>query len=115
MMNDIADSYEGIEPGTAAEGAPAIALFSDDQSIYRVLVLGIVGSQYRVQFVDFGNVALTDKVWPIENRFMELPAQAVLCSLSLMPVGETWEDTDSYFGDKEFVCQFISKQPEDNT
>lgn len=114
-MNDIADSYEGIEPGAAAAGAPAIALFAEDQSIYRVRVLAAVGSQYRVKFVDFGNIALTDKVWPIESRFMELPAQAVHCALSLIPAGEAWGDTDRYFGDGEFVCQFVSKQPEDGT
>lgn len=113
-MNQISESYDGIQPSTVEKGAPAIALFLEDGAIYRARVLATVGSQYRVQFVDFGNVCLTDKVWPIENKFLELPEQAIHCTLGLSPAGESWGSAVTHFGDTEFVCQFISKA-EDKT
>ncbi|XP_044268321.1 maternal protein tudor-like isoform X2 [Tribolium madens] len=114
MMEEIQQAYKGRQPGTAAVGAPVIGLFPEDRVLYRAEVLETLASQYKVYYVDFGNVSVIDKVWPIETRFMELPAQAICCKLSgIEPPTDTWPEANNYgqyFDKKQFFCKFISTE-----
>lgn len=63
-------------------------------------------------YVDFGNVSTVNKIWPIEKKFMELPAQAIACSLNnIKPVNAEWPVADNfsdYFDKDRFTCSFIN-------
>ncbi|XP_008191203.2 maternal protein tudor isoform X2 [Tribolium castaneum] len=114
MMEEIQQAYKGRQAGTATVGAPVIGLFPEDRVLYRAKVLETLGSQYKVYYVDFGNVSVIDKVWPIEKRFMELPAQAICCKLrGIDPPTDTWPEANNYgqyFDKKQFFCKFISTE-----
>uniref|UniRef100_A0A6P7FIK6 Uncharacterized protein LOC114328275 isoform X2 n=1 Tax=Diabrotica virgifera virgifera TaxID=50390 RepID=A0A6P7FIK6_DIAVI len=111
MMEEIHDFYKDRKPELVVCGAPVVALFPEDNVLYRARVLEVVGIDYKVYFVDFGNVSIVSKTFPIDKKFMNLPAQAIACSLNgVSPVGEDWADPDTYSGyfDKDaFVCNFI--------
>ncbi|KAJ8968977.1 hypothetical protein NQ317_001098 [Molorchus minor] len=113
MMEDIQQAYKSRKPETSVIGAPVIGLFPEDNVLYRAQVLEVVGSQYKVYYVDFGNVSTVSKVWPIEKKFMNLPAQAIICGVSgIGPQNGQWPNTDNYskYFDKDmFICKFINK------
>lgn len=110
MMEEIQQFYKDKTPGTSNVGAPVVGLFPEDNVLYRAQVVELQGSRTKVMYVDFGNVAIIDKVWPVENRFMELPAQAVCCKLyGVDKLGEIWSDAGSYgpyFDKRQFNCKF---------
>lgn len=115
-MEDIQQFYKSRKPEpVSAVGAPVVGLFPEDNVLYRAQILEILGAQYKIYYVDFGNVSTVSKVWPIEKKFMNLPAQAIVCSLrDVAPPGEagTWPDAEAYsnYFDKEsFVCKFIDE------
>jgi hypothetical protein len=114
MMDEIQQAYKNRQPSTATVGSPVIGLFPEDSVLYRAQVLEVTGSQFKVYYVDFGNVSVIDKMWPIEMRFMELPAQAICCKLDgIEPPSDTWPDASSYtryFDKKQFFCRFISTE-----
>ncbi|KAG5895989.1 hypothetical protein JTB14_005095 [Gonioctena quinquepunctata] len=116
MMEEIQEFYKSRKPEMSVVGAPIIGLFPEDNVLYRARVLELVGRQYKVFYVDFGNVSTIDKVWPIDKKFMNLPAQATVCSLNcIAPVGDDWSDPDSYsryFEKDTFTCNFINKDEE---
>ncbi|CAG9833553.1 unnamed protein product [Diabrotica balteata] len=118
MMEEIHDFYKDRKPELVVCGAPVVALFPEDNVLYRARVLEVVGIDYKVYYVDFGNVSIVSKTWPIDKKFMNLPAQAIACSLNgISPIGEDWADPDTYSGyfDKEaFVCNFIKTVDEKN-
>nr|CAI5849376.1 unnamed protein product [Callosobruchus analis] len=113
LMEDIQLFYKGRNSESSVVGAPVIGLFPEDNVLYRAQVLEVMGNQYKVFYVDFGNVSTINKIWPIEKKFMELPAQAIVCSLhGLKPNGDTWLDPDSYslYFDKDtYICRFVDK------
>ncbi|KAF2901435.1 hypothetical protein ILUMI_04750 [Ignelater luminosus] len=114
MMNDIQTHYLNIKPDHASSGAPVIAVYPDDGIMYRGRVLEVKGLDYRVQYVDFGNVCITNKVWPIENKFMTLPAQAIHCGLNgIVHLGDAWPVPDifsTYFAKESITCSFVENQ-----
>lgn len=115
MMGEIQKTYTGIKPvANVPVGSSVIALFPEDKILYRARILNSQNSQYRVQYIDFGNVSTTDKVWPVEQKFMDLPAQAVYCCLNgLLPCDTDWPDVDAfstYFNKENFTCNIISKE-----
>lgn len=111
MMEDIQKSYKGRPTFTAVVGAPIIGLFPEDNVLYRAEVLEIIDSRYKVYYVDFGNVSIIDKVWPIELRFMELPAQAICCKLQgIEPPENGWNNANNYsqyFAKNQYFCRFL--------
>lgn len=116
LVEDIQQFYKSRKPETVGTvGTPIIGLFPEDNVLYRAQILEIVGTQYKVYYIDFGNVSTITKIWPIDKKFMNLPAQAIVCSLrDVAPSGEagTWPDADSYsnYFDKEsFLCRFIDE------
>ncbi|XP_025835446.1 maternal protein tudor-like isoform X2 [Agrilus planipennis] len=111
MMEDIQESYQNRYPSSIdlSISSPVIALFPEDGVVYRAQIIESIGSQWKVQYVDFGNVAITEKIWPIERKFMEMPAQAICCGLALLPVEKTWPEPDafsSYFNKEHYSCNF---------
>lgn len=115
-MSEIQQFYKGRKPESAVVGAPVIGLFPEDNVLYRAQILEILGGQYKVYYVDFGNVSSITKVWPIEKKFMNLPAQAIVCSLNeIAPPGDQWPNADSYskyFEKDKYVCKFVNKDEE---
>lgn len=111
-MEDIQEFYKNQADICCVEGAPAIALFPEDNVFYRSRILKVVGSQYKVYYVDFGNISVVDKVWPIDVKFMELPMQAVPCGLGgIQAVGSEWPDPISFtdYMQKDCLdCEFLS-------
>lgn len=112
-MEDIQNAYFKRQPTTATTGSPVVALFPEDGVLYRAIVLEDNNPSYRVQYVDFGNIAMVDKIWPLEKRFIKLPAQAIHCALSSIKCKEDkWPQPDvfsSYFDKDTFDCTFVSK------
>lgn len=112
-MEDIQKAYSKRKPGVASTGSAVVALFPEDSVLYRAIVLENNSPSYRVQYVDFGNIAMVDKIWPIEKRFMKLPAQAIHCALDCIKCNDTkWPQPDvfsPYFDKDVFNCKFVSK------
>ncbi|KAK4880286.1 hypothetical protein RN001_008432 [Aquatica leii] len=116
LMEDIQNTYCKIKPENVPVNAPVVALFPEDKVLYRGYVHELKGNQYHVQYVDFGNFATTSKVWPIEKKFLKLPAQAICCALNAVtPVNETdgWVNIDAFapfFEKEDFTGTFTLVQ-----
>jgi len=86
IMATMADYYnEHIEPmSSVTAGAIVAAKYSEDESWYRAEVLSVSDDGVSVLFVDYGNSELVtmDRIQPINNRFLSLPAQAIQCSIT---------------------------------
>lgn len=109
MMTDIQSMYKNMKPDTGEVGAPMIGLFSEDNVLYRARILDTIGSQYKVYYIDFGNVSIVEKVWRIDKKFMELPAQAICCGLNAIEppsVAPESNDFGKYFDKESFDCKF---------
>lgn len=97
-------------------GSCVLALFPEDNSVYRAEVLENKGfDSYLVFFVDFGNTCIVqcNHVWPLDNELLELPKMALKCSLKgVSPVEKEWSvdnQEDKYFNGSLYRCEFISK------
>ncbi|KAF5277757.1 hypothetical protein FQR65_LT03737 [Abscondita terminalis] len=114
LMEDIQNFYCNVKPESVPVNAPVVALFPEDNVLYRAYVNEVNGNQYHVQYIDFGNLATTTKVYRVEKKFMNLPAQAVCCALDgIAPLddGNDWTNIDSfatYFDKEVFSCTFNS-------
>lgn len=113
MMEDIQVAYRKRKPETCPVGAPVVALFPDDNVLYRAVVVENNPVSFRVHYVDFGNISVTEKIWPIEKKFMELPVQAICCGLSgICCPGEKWPEPSCFewfFNKNTFTCSFVFK------
>ncbi|ERL93507.1 hypothetical protein D910_10796 [Dendroctonus ponderosae] len=113
MMEEIQQFYKGRKAELSAVGAPVIGLFPEDSVLYRGQVLEVLGNQYKVLYVDFGNVSTVNKVWPIDKKFMQMPAQAICCGFKgIEPIGGNWPDPSTfaqYFGKDCFMARFLEK------
>ncbi|XP_076320175.1 uncharacterized protein LOC143230461 [Tachypleus tridentatus] len=70
------------------EDTPCVAQFSEDGAWYRALVTKVLPSgEYEVLFVDYGNSECChqDVVKCIKPQFLNLPKQAVWCTLAGVP------------------------------
>lgn len=115
-MEEVQLFYKSRKPEkVSAIGAPIIGLFPEDNVLYRAQILEVIGNQYKIYYVDFGNVSTVTKIWPIEKKFMTLPAQAIACSLrDVAPPTETgsWPEADAfsnYFDRDNFLARFIDE------
>lgn len=111
-MEELQTNYRKRQPGSAVAGAPVIVQFSEDGALYRAVVLSSQFNQYHVKYIDYGNVATVNKVYPIEKKYMKLPAQAILCGLrGIAPCSDNWPNPNTYspyFDKDHFNCQFTS-------
>lgn len=116
-MEDIQTVYCNRKPFRAVIGSPVIGIFPDDKVLYRAEVLDIIGNQHKLRFVDFGNVSTVEEVYPIDRKFMELPAQAVVCKLiGVAPLEHNnWGDLEkfeSFFNKEHYSCTFVALEAE---
>lgn len=115
-MDDIQNTYVNPKSITAMIGSPVIAIFPDDNVLYRAKVLENHLNRYRVFYVDFGNTATVTEVYGIQRKFLELPAQAVNCCLrGVVPLEHEWGAADCYgdvFGKETFTCSFLACENE---
>lgn len=112
MMAEIQTFYKNLKPDEGVVGAPMIGLFTEDNVLYRAQILEVLNNQYKIYYVDFGNVSTVDKVWKIDRKFMKLPAQAICCSLNGIESANSWPnatDFSKYFDKESFDCRFISQ------
>lgn len=84
------------EENEVAIGSFCVAKFSEDDKWYRGLVMGSrPDDEYDVFFVDFGDQEWVtgDKIAPAWSGILQLPLQAVECSLvDVQPFGDDWKD-----------------------
>ncbi|XP_061180909.1 uncharacterized protein LOC133189557 [Saccostrea echinata] len=97
LVADIQEHYEagGSELENINLGDPVVAKFSEDEAWYRAYVENIQRSNITVRFVDYGNadVVTKDALRQVEQKFREVPAQALRCSLSgVKPLQTGWSD-----------------------
>ena len=76
-----------------------MAVFAEDGAFYRAEVVEINKSLGTiVRYIDYGNRAIVDpkQMYRVEKRFMELPKQAVNCSLkNIVPAnGMSWSNAN---------------------
>lgn len=71
-----------------------LAQCSLDKCWYRARVLTTADSQFEVQFIDYGNTEMIspDRMIMCSANFLELPVQAIPCSLSQVPSRENWPE-----------------------
>lgn len=116
MMDDIQNTYVNRKSITGMIGSPVIAIFPEDNVLYRARILENRLNRYRVFYVDFGNTATVNEVYPIQRKFLELPAQAINCCLrGVVPQEHEWGAADNYaeiFGKESFVCTFLACENE---
>lgn len=115
MMNCLQSTYKKHRSIEAVVNQAVVAEYPADKAYYRALVLEVAPGKFKVQYVDFGNISGTSKVFAIEEQHMTLPAQAVRCQLSgIKPVGGSeWPKANhmvKYFGEAdEFACEFVAQ------
>ena len=86
IMATMADYYnEHVKPvSSITMGTIVAAQYSEDESWYRAKVLSVDNDSVSVLFVDYGNseVVTMEKIQPIDDQFLSLPAQAIHCSIT---------------------------------
>lgn len=86
VMATMADYYnEHVIPmPSVAMGTIVAAQYSEDRSWYRAKVLSVDDNDISVLFIDYGNseVVTMEKIQPINDQFVSLPAQAIHCSIT---------------------------------
>jgi len=65
LMEEIQEFYKNRKNETCVSGAPVVGLFPEDNVLYRAQIIEALGGQYKVFYVDFGNISTISKVWPI--------------------------------------------------
>ena len=89
LMAEIEDHYGVLSPSdqtftTATARLACCAKFSQDQAWYRARIRELSGSEVTVHYVDYGNSEglPLSQLKSLSSKFIELPAQAVLCHLT---------------------------------
>ena len=107
-LQEFYDSTDAVHVNNVVVGSTVVARFSDDNAWYRGVVNGFDDDKVNVMFVDFGNsdtVALSE-LRELENKFRQLPAHAVCCSLSgVCPLSKSGD----WNGDEKKFLEIISK------
>ncbi|XP_011501668.1 PREDICTED: maternal protein tudor [Ceratosolen solmsi marchali] len=116
MMNEIQTTYINHQPISEQLkiGDSVIAILPDDGILYRAEIVELhKPSGYIVQYVDYGDQAVVDpqNVYAVEKKFMQLPKQAIFCSLkNITPVtGSNWDnftELNEFFNTEKFECIF---------
>ncbi|KAE8589413.1 hypothetical protein XENTR_v10017554 [Xenopus tropicalis] len=75
-------------------GKICCAFFSGDGNWYRAMVMGVEQKGTKVRFMDYGNTEELEagELCDIPSQLLELPFQAIRCSLTgVKPIGEKWD------------------------
>lgn len=100
LSEEIAQYCTSFEEGQQnplifCEGDIVLAKWSEDEMWYRGEVIGVDSSNdntSKVTFIDYGNseVISSENLVPCPRNFLELPAQAIPCSLAQVPHSDSW-------------------------
>lgn len=71
-------------------GMICAALFSDDGNWYRAKVLSKTSDGYKVFYIDYGNMSVTNQLRELPLNIVELPSFAKKCSLRLPSDYTSW-------------------------
>ncbi|XP_073412720.1 tudor domain-containing protein 1 isoform X2 [Dendrobates tinctorius] len=123
LLNQLNESLRQYCTQNKAEGySPARdeicgAYYAGDENWYRAQVKDFgPGAAAKILFVDYGNNedVSVDKLCKIPSSFLELPCQAICCSLSgVKPDGETWsEDSVKIFQKSVVGVKLLAKAVE---
>ena len=86
IMATMADYYnEHVKAiSSVTMGTIVAAQYSEDESWYRAKVISVDDDSVSVLFIDYGNseAVTMEKIQPIDNQFLSLPAQAIHCSIT---------------------------------
>uniref|UniRef100_A0A4W3I021 Tudor domain containing 6 n=1 Tax=Callorhinchus milii TaxID=7868 RepID=A0A4W3I021_CALMI len=123
LMNSIAKKYGplGRNEGLVKKPEPGLlccAKFKADHLYYRAVITEILDGQFRVFFIDYGNLELVDwhDVKALLPEYRKLPALAVKCCLAdLVPKEATWsKEAIAYFEkvvfEKHLVVHVLDKE-----
>ena len=111
MMTQLDQQYTALKESDlqllhARVGTICAAQYSEDNSWYRAEVTAAEKGKYKVKFVDYGNGEwlTANKLKILSRDYLELPAQAVECSLSGVTArnGDWTEKAISEFEDTTF-------------
>lgn len=115
-LNDPQSAVQTGATGIVHPGDLVQAMFADDSSWYRAVVKEIHDNAMAlVEFVDFGNTAMTpiSKMSRLHKSFLQLPRYSTHCMLSGAAALGTEETLDPQVlaaigdGGEKFKCQFI--------
>ena len=99
LMNDIASDVGSLPKlEQLVKGKPCIGMFSEDGGWYRGRILDTKSGEARLFFVDYGNEewVSNDNIKSMPEKFVQLPIQAVLCSLSSVKPGSvSWSQSET--------------------
>lgn len=76
-------------------GQLCVASCAEDEQYYRAKIVSLSKESAEVFYLDYGNVESVplSAIQPIPGDLLDLPAQAVRCSLAqVRPEGQSWED-----------------------
>uniref|UniRef100_UPI00398E6E3C tudor domain-containing protein 6-like isoform X2 n=1 Tax=Pristiophorus japonicus TaxID=55135 RepID=UPI00398E6E3C len=123
LMNSIAKKYGnlGRNEGLVKKPEPGLlccAKFKADHLFYRAVITEILDGQFRVFFIDYGNMEVVDwhDVKALLPEYRKLPALAVKCCLAdLSPKEGTWSrEAIAYFEkavfEKHLVVHVLEKE-----
>ncbi|XP_067841367.1 tudor domain-containing protein 6-like [Heptranchias perlo] len=123
LMNSIAKKYGnlGRNEGLVKKPEPGLlccAKFKADNLFYRAVITEILDGQFRVFFIDYGNMEVVDwhDVKALLPEYRKLPALAVKCCLAdLAPKEGTWNrEAIAYFEkavfEKHLVVHVLEKE-----
>ncbi|XP_062322875.1 tudor domain-containing 6 isoform X2 [Osmerus eperlanus] len=84
-----------VEIDTLSTGSPCIAIFTDDEQLYRAEVRSIEGDYLSILFIDYGNESRVNikDVRALPPLLLNIPPQAFLCQLEGFDASQgTWDD-----------------------
>ncbi|XP_041043360.1 tudor domain-containing protein 6-like [Carcharodon carcharias] len=123
LMNSIAKKYGNLSrnEGLVKKPEPGLlccAKFRADNLFYRAVITEILDGNFRVFFIDYGNMEVVDwhDVKALLPEYRKLPALAVKCSLAdLAPKEGTWSrEAITYFEkavfEKHLVVHVLEKE-----
>ncbi|KAI7799448.1 putative tudor domain-containing protein 6 [Triplophysa rosa] len=105
-LNDGQLKGVNLVPTDIHEGDLVRAVFPDDNSWYRAVVRKNTGDTIDVEFVDFGNTAVSpSKICQLEQSFASFPRYSIHCSLNKQNV----DSTDQASSFKQVIEENVDK------
>lgn len=97
-INDYCESGTAMLVTVPTVGAAVLAQYDMDMVWYRGKITEVLAETCQVLFVDYGNVEVisNQKIYSMLAHFMELPAQAIHCSLEVVSPNVTQEQVDAF-------------------